>query len=88
MEVHKPQVCITESTPVATLSKKGGDTVNVDLNWKHCVVKYERRKMGAWGLATEKMFKATPSRAPEKKAPLEHRIKIGVFSGLLPFAVA
>ena len=38
------------------------------------------------GLAIGKMFKATPSRAPEKPV-LEHRIKIGVFIGFLPFAV-
>ena len=39
------------------------------------------------GLATGKMFNATPSRAPEKPL-LEHRIKIGVVIGLFPFAVA
>ena len=77
---------IMESRLVAAKSTTGRGTVNVDHNWKHCVMKYERQKMGARGLDTRKIFKATPSRAPEKPL-LKHRIKIGVFIGLLPFAV-
>ena len=42
--------------------------------------------MVALGFARGKIFEATSSRAPEKPL-LEHRIKVGVFIGLFPFAV-
>jgi len=82
MEEHKALLCMMKLQVSSNkVYKNRGDMANMDINWKYCVVKQERRKMRAWGLAPRKNLKVTPSRTPGKPL-LKHRVEIGVFIGL------